>query len=257
LYFYSRAALRKELCGADTPPPLKLLLDREDKSRALKVKVKSGGQECPPHTCLKLLFTLYKTLLRLTDSLPPPQRRALLIITEDVQVPVVEATGGAHMKSTYFKTAAVVLVLAVMAAIALSQTAKRHMRGDGMFGGPMLGFYVHQLDLTDAQRAQVKAIMTKEKPTLQPLMLQMAQGHSQLRDLVMSGTFDEGKARELASQQSQAMTELAVQHARIASEMVQVLTPEQKTKLTALISQHDQRMMNRMQGKTPGQTQSQ
>jgi Spy/CpxP family protein refolding chaperone len=161
------------------------------------------------------------------------------------------------MKSRYFKTAAVVLVLAVMAAIALSQTAKRHMRGDGMFGGPMLGFYVHQLDLTDAQRAQVKAIMTKEKPTLQPLMLQMAQGHSQLQDLVMSGTFDEGKARELASQQTQTMTELAVQHARIASEMVQVLTPEQKTKLTALISQHEQRMMNRMQGKTPGQTQSQ
>ena len=99
--------------------------------------------------------------------------------------------------------------------------------------------------------------MTKERPTLQPLMLQMAQGHSQLRDLVMSGNFDEGKARELASQQSQAMTELAVQHARIASEMVQVLTPDQKTKLNALISQHEQRMMNRMQGKAPGQTQNQ
>jgi Spy/CpxP family protein refolding chaperone len=162
------------------------------------------------------------------------------------------------MKAKYFKIAAVVLVLAVMAAIAVSQTVRRaHMRGDGMFGGPMLGFYVHKLDLTDAQRAQLKAIMAKEKPTLQPLMQQMAQGHSQLRELVMSGTFDEAKARELASQQSQTMTELAMQHARIASEMVQILTPDQKTKLTMLISQHEQRMMNRMQGKTPGQTQSQ
>ena len=53
------------------------------------------------------------------------------------------------------------------------------------------------------------------------------------------------------------MTELAVQHARIASEMVQVLTPDQKTKLTALINQHEQRMMNRLQGKAPGQTESQ
>jgi Spy/CpxP family protein refolding chaperone len=162
------------------------------------------------------------------------------------------------MKSTYFKTAAVVLALAVMAAIAVSQTVRRgHMRGDGMFGGPMLGLYVHQLDLTDAQHAQMKAIMAKEKPALQPLMLQMAQGHSQLRDLAMGGAFDEAKARELASQQTQTMTELAVQHARIASEMVQVLTPDQKTKLTTLISQHEQRMMNRMQGKTPGQAQSQ
>jgi Spy/CpxP family protein refolding chaperone len=162
------------------------------------------------------------------------------------------------MKTKYFTTAAVVLVMAVVAAVGVSQTVKHvHMRGNGMFGDPMLGMYVHQLDLTDAQQAQVKAIMTKERPTLQPLMLQMAQGHSQLRDLVMSGNFDEGKARELASQQTQAMTELAVQHARIASEMVQVLTPDQKTKLNALITQHEQRMMNRMQGKTPGQTQNQ
>jgi periplasmic protein CpxP/Spy len=162
------------------------------------------------------------------------------------------------MKTKYFKIAAIVLALSVMAAIAVSQTVTRaHMRGDGMFGGPMLGFYVHKLDLTDAQQAQVKAIMAKEKPAVQPLMLQLAQGHSQLRDLVMSGNFDEAKARELASQQTQTMTELTVQHARIASEMVQILTPDQKTKLTALISQHEQRMMNRMQGKTPGQTQSQ
>jgi Spy/CpxP family protein refolding chaperone len=160
------------------------------------------------------------------------------------------------MKTKYFTTAAVVLVIAVMAAVGVSQTVRHaHIRGNGMFG-PMLGAYVHQLDLSDAQRAQVKAIMTKERPTLQPLMLQMAQGHSQLRDLVMSGNFDEGKARELASQQTQAMTELAVQHARIASEMVQVLTPDQKTKLNALVTQHEQRMMNRMQGKT-GQTQNQ
>ena len=73
----------------------------------------------------------------------------------------------------------------------------------------------------------------------------------------MSGTFDEAKTRELALQQTQTMTELTVQYARIGSEMVQVLTPDQKTKLNTLINQHEQRMMNRMQGKTPGQTQSQ
>jgi Spy/CpxP family protein refolding chaperone len=162
------------------------------------------------------------------------------------------------MKTKYFKIAAVVLALTLVAGIAVSQTVRRaHVRGDGMFGGPMLGYYVHKLDLTDAQQAQVKAIMAKEKPALQPLMLQVAQGHSQLRDLVMNGNFDEAKARELASQQTQTMTELTVQHARIASEMVQILTPEQKTKLTALINQHEQRMMNRMQGKTPEQTHSQ
>lgn len=165
------------------------------------------------------------------------------------------------MKQKWFKTLAVVLALAVMAAIAFSQTAQRHMRGDGMFGGgmpggPMMGFYLHKLDLTDAQEAQVKAIMAKEKPTFQPLMQQMAQGHAQLRDLVINGGFDEAKVREMAAQQSQTMTELTVQYARVGSEMVQVLTPEQKTKLTQLISEHQQRMMNHMQ-KAPEGTQNQ
>jgi len=162
------------------------------------------------------------------------------------------------MKSKYFKTLAVALVLAVMAAIAVSQTVRRaHMHRHGMFGGPMLGLYMHQLDLTDAQKAQVKAIVAKEKPALQPLMLQMAQGHARLRNQVINSAFDEAKVRDLASQQSQTMTELVVQYARIGSEMVQVLTPEQKTKLTALINQHEQRMLNHIQGKTPESTPSQ
>lgn len=162
------------------------------------------------------------------------------------------------MKQRWFKTLAVVLALAVLAAIAVSQTVKRaHMRADGMFGGPMLGFYMHKLDLTDAQQAQVKAIMAKEKPTFQPLMQQMAQGHAQLRDLVINGGYDEAKVREMAAQQSQTVTELTVQYARVGSEMIQILNPEQKAKLTELINQHQQRMMNRMQGKTPEATQNQ
>jgi Spy/CpxP family protein refolding chaperone len=165
------------------------------------------------------------------------------------------------MKSNYFKVLVVVLLLAVVAAIGVSQTAKRvHMRGDGMFAGPefgghMLGYFTRKLDLTDAQQAQVKDIIAKEKPAFRPLMLQMAQNHQQMRQLVMSNGFDEAKVRELASQQTQTMTELTVQRVRVASELYQVLTPDQKTKLTAIINQHEQRFMNHMQGQ--GETQSQ
>ena len=167
------------------------------------------------------------------------------------------------MKSKYFKILAVTLALTVMAAIGVSQTVKRaHMRGDGMFGGdmfggPMMGFYGRKLDLTDAQRAQVKDIMTKEKPSIQPMILQMAQGHLQLQQLVMSGTFDEAKVRALAAQQTQNMTELTVQKARIASELYQVLTPDQKTKLGDMVTQHQQHLMNHLQGQGQPQTQNQ
>ena len=100
------------------------------------------------------------------------------------------------MKSNYFKVLAVVLLLAVVAAIGVSQTVKHvHMRGDGMFagsefGGHMLAYFTRKLDLTDAQQAQVKDIMAKEKPAFRPLMLQMAQNHQQMRQLVMSNGFD-------------------------------------------------------------------
>ena len=73
----------------------------------------------------------------------------------------------------------------------------------------------------------------------------------------MSGAFDEAKVRELATQQTQTMTELTVQRARVESELVQVLTPDQKTKLTTIINQHEQRMMNHMQRQSQGQAQTQ
>jgi len=170
------------------------------------------------------------------------------------------------MKSTYFKALAIALLFGVLVAIGVSQTVKRaHMHGDAMFGGEMLGgpgFGGHmlghlagKLDLTDAQQAQVKEIIAKEKPAFQPLILQMAQKHQQMRQLLMAGAFDEAKVRELASQQTQAMTELTVQRARVESELFQVLTPDQKTKLTTIISQHEQRFLDHMQGQR--QTESQ
>lgn len=166
------------------------------------------------------------------------------------------------MKSNYFKVLAVALLLAVMAAIGVSQTVKHvHLRGDGMFGGefggPRMGFLAHKLDLSDAQKAQVKEIMAKEKPAFQPLLLQMALNHQRMRQQVMANGFDEAKVRELAVQQTQPMTELTVQRARVESELFRVLTPDQKTKLAAIISQHEKRFMNHMQGQAQSQGQMQ
>jgi Spy/CpxP family protein refolding chaperone len=158
------------------------------------------------------------------------------------------------MKSSHIKILIATLVLTLVAAVAVSQTVKHGYRHhDGMFGGHMLGFFSEYLDLTDAQRAQVKEIMAKEKPTLQPLFQQMAQGHRDLRQLEMSGTFDEAKVRALASQQAQTMTEVIVQKARIQSELVQILTPEQKAKMNQFMERHEQRFMKPMPEETPKQ----
>src|ERR1035438_3719422 len=119
-------------------------------------------------------------------------------------------------------------------------------------GGPdgdfhhMLGFFTRQLDLTSDQQAQVKAIWEKEKPALKPLMEQMHQNHANMRALEASGPFDEAKTRALATQNAQTMIEVQVQHARVKSEMVQVLTADQKTKLAEIEAKHEAHMGKHM-----------
>lgn len=148
------------------------------------------------------------------------------------------------MKST--RTRVLVIGAAVVLAVAAALAQGMHGRGGPGGFEHLLGFYSDYLDLTTAQQDQIKAIMQKEKPTLAPLMQQMKQFHTQMNQLEQSGTFDEAKVRALATQQSQTMIELAVQHARIKSEMVQVLTADQKAKLAQFEAKRAQRMQRHM-----------
>ena len=146
-----------------------------------------------------------------------------------------------------FKTVAI-LSLAFSATLAFSQGFKRTGAFGGHGFGKMIGFYTDYLDLTDAQQAQMKDILTKEKPTIQPLMQQLRQSHLQMQQLEQAGAFDEGKVRNLASQQSQNMTELIVQKERIKSELMTVLTPDQKDKFAKLQARRQARMQKHLQG---------
>jgi Spy/CpxP family protein refolding chaperone len=140
-------------------------------------------------------------------------------------------------------------VVTLLAAIGFSQTAVT-TPGPGHRGrhfGRMLGISARYLELTEAQKTQMKDIMTKEKPTIQPLMQQLAQNRQQMRQLESADTFDENKVRPLANQQSQTMAELIVQKARIKSELIQVLTAEQKTKMAAFEASREARLKKHFQ----------
>jgi periplasmic protein CpxP/Spy len=147
-----------------------------------------------------------------------------------------------------FKIPMVVLAVALSVSMAFSQKIVRTQGGE-FHGGiaHMLGFYADYLDLTDAQQAQMKDIIAKEKPTIQPLIQQLAQGHQQMSQLEQASTFNEANVRALASQQSQTMTELMVQKARIKSELVALLTPDQKAKLAKFEARRAARFQKHMQ----------
>ncbi len=138
------------------------------------------------------------------------------------------------------------LAVVLVAGIAIAQPHGGPHGGD-FFGGPMLGMFADYLDLSDAQQAQIKQIIAKEQPALEPLFQQEMQSHEQMMQLIQSVSFDEAKAQAIATQGAQVHAQLEVQHARIASEAYQVLTADQKTKLAQFMAKRQQRFEQHMQ----------
>jgi len=76
---------------------------------------------------------------------------------------------------------------------------------------------------------------------MKPLMEQMHQNHEAMKTLEASGPFDETR-RAPGHAELADMIEMEVAHARIRSEIVQILTPDQKTKLAQLEASHESDM---------------
>ena len=141
------------------------------------------------------------------------------------------------MKSIGFRLLVATLAVLLGTVIARSQTAEsappppppHHPAGFGM-GEHMIDFLADYLNLSDAQQAQAKAVLQKEKATIKPLMQQSHQIDLQLRQYA-EGAYDETKVRALANQKAQVESELTVQRTRIHNELFQVLTTDQQAKM--------------------------
>jgi len=162
------------------------------------------------------------------------------------------------MKSIRLRFLVAALAVMLGAAISKAQTADTtappppmhehgmHEHGFGMEGHSM-GFFAKYLDLTDAQRTQMKAVMHKEHATLRPQMQQLHQMNQQLRQYV-EGTYDEAKVQALVSQQAQTLVQMKVQETRIHNELYQLLTPDQQAKMKEFEANREARMQKHMQG---------
>lgn len=154
------------------------------------------------------------------------------------------------MKS--FGNRLLIAALAVLlgSAIARSQTADAApappMHGHEYGMGEHMNFLSHQLNLTDDQKAQMKAVIEKERPAMKPLMQRQHQIDLQLRQYV-EGTFDQAKVQALATQKAQIAAQLTVLETRIHNEMYQLLTADQQSQLKSIEVQHEERMKQRMQ----------
>jgi len=127
---------------------------------------------------------------------------------------------------------------------------KGHRRMGRGFDGPGRGggmLPLRALDLTDAQKEQIKAIHEAEKAKVEPFVNQLKEAHKAMREATANGQFNESAIRAIAANQTQAQIELAVSHARVQSAIYQVLTAEQKAKLEKFQQDRKARMEQRMQ----------
>lgn len=148
--------------------------------------------------------------------------------------------------------------LALAAGLAFAQSEGGHagMHHGRRMGGSEFGMFLHQLNLTDDQKAQVKQIFQTEKPAIKPLKQQEAQAHLAIMKLVTSGKNDQETQAAIAStaqQEAQVHAQMVMEHAKIGSQIYQtILTSDQKAKVADMISKHEQMMQQHLQEKEQG-----
>jgi periplasmic protein CpxP/Spy len=111
--------------------------------------------------------------------------------------------------------------------------------------GHLHGFW-KALNLTDAQRQQVHQLMDSNKPARKSLMLNLFNAQKALQDAIAKNPTDEATIRSLSATVNNAKTELVVQRAKIRSQIVSILTPEQKQQLAQWDQKREARLQKRI-----------
>jgi Spy/CpxP family protein refolding chaperone len=113
-------------------------------------------------------------------------------------------------------------------------------------GGPMgLGPGFHQLDLTDDQKAQLKAIAESHRAEVQQAGQKIGAAREGMRTLLDADTIDESAIRAKSAEVAAAEAEAAILNAKVRRESMQILTAEQIEKLKGLRTARQGQMKQR------------
>jgi Spy/CpxP family protein refolding chaperone len=136
---------------------------------------------------------------------------------------------------------------------------RKNRRGfGGRRGGLFMGRFAEKLNLTDAQKEQMKQIATRYREAAKAQRQQRAAGAERKGfGAFNGGTFDEAAVRAAAQARANARVERQVARARMMSEMYNVLTPEQKAQLATLRQEQMQKRQERRSRRNADSTQTQ
>ena len=135
--------------------------------------------------------------------------------------------------------AGLVAVLAGGAAIAVAQSPQGGGPGIGGpgrggprgFGGPMGDLGLRGIDLTDAQREQLRTIMESHKQEFEAVRTKLREAHQGLATATNAQAVDEAAIRARSTALATALADEAILRAKVRVEVNGILTAEQLQQL--------------------------
>ena len=137
------------------------------------------------------------------------------------------------------------VVLLAVAGVAIAVANVRGLQGCsghrwGHFG--TMGYLAHKLNLSDAQRQQVRSLWQAERPAVSGLIQELAAERREMDQATANGNFDQSRVQEIAARQGTTLSKLLVEKQYFTTKVyTSVLTPEQRTKADKLQSRWHER----------------
>lgn len=149
------------------------------------------------------------------------------------------------LKSNKFKVFMAAIILAIVVAIPIAMAQSEGKSGHGFAGrfqghrgfGGGEGLFFRGLDLTDAQKTQVKQIRENHSANLKSLREQIHTAMKDVHQANQGATFDEALVSQRLAQVAPLQAKLMGEEFKIRQEMLAVLTAEQKAKMEQMREQ--------------------
>ncbi len=146
------------------------------------------------------------------------------------------------MKRSIF---AAVGAVAVAGLMALADPAAAHGGfGGGRGGGKLfassfqLAYIARQLDMTAEQKTQVREVLDDARPEADRLADAMIANRAAMKAFRKNETFSEAEIRAIADQQGSLVADMMVLHARVHSQIKDILSPEQLERFEKMRKRH-------------------
>ena len=139
-------------------------------------------------------------------------------------------------------------IVAMLSAGSVSLFAQAGPGRGGPFGpGGRGGFALDQLNLSDAQKQQVRDITQRDREQMRTTMQRLDEAMQAQRAAINQVPVNEQAVRAAAAQVASVQADLAVAQARVHADIWNILTPEQQTKAKELEQQAQARARERQQ----------